>query len=76
MTIRVTLHGTLRKKRPELVDHDHVTAGASSIGRLLVELDLPWEEAAIVFVNGKRAGLESSIQDGDEIKIFPLLGGG
>ena len=46
------------------------------MGELLAELELSKEEAAIVFVNGKRAGVESVIEHGDEIKIFPLLGGG
>lgn len=76
MKIKISLHATLRTKRRDLLDRELVTAKANSVGELLAELDLSREEAAIVFVNGKRAGLESVIQDGDEIKIFPMLGGG
>lgn len=76
MKIKISLHATLRTKRRDLLDRELVTAKANSVGELLAELDLTREEAAIVFVNGKRAGLESVIQDGDEIKIFPMLGGG
>jgi molybdopterin converting factor small subunit len=76
MKIRISLYGTLRKKRRDLLDRGIVTAKANSVGQLLAELDLNRDEAAIIFVNQKRAGLESLIQDGDEIKIFPLLGGG
>jgi molybdopterin converting factor small subunit len=76
MKIKISLHATLRTKRQDLLDRELVTANASSVGQLLAELDLTRDEAAIVFVNGKRAGLESVIQDGDEIKIFPMLGGG
>jgi molybdopterin converting factor small subunit len=76
MKIRISLYGTLRKKRRDLLDRGIVTAKANSVGQLLAELDLNRDEAAIIFVNQKRAGPESLIQDGDEIKIFPLLGGG
>jgi molybdopterin converting factor small subunit len=74
--IKISLYATLRTKRRDFLDRELVTANASSVGQLLAELDLTRDEAAIVFVNGKRAGLESVIQDGDEIKIFPMLGGG
>ena len=76
MKIKISLHATLRTKRQDLLDRELVTAKANSVGELLAELDLTREEAAIVFVNGKQSGLESEIQDGDEIKIFPMLGGG
>jgi molybdopterin converting factor small subunit len=66
----------LRKKRQELVDRGAIETTASSVGKLLEELELSGEEAAIVFVNDKRAGLHSAIQDGDYIRIFPMLGGG
>jgi sulfur carrier protein ThiS len=49
---------------------------AASVGELLDELGLTEEEAAIVFVNEKRAGIASVIRDGDRIRIFPVLGGG
>lgn len=53
-----------------------VTTKATTIGELLDEIHITKVEAAIVFVNNKRAGLESELQDGDKIKIFPILGGG
>jgi sulfur carrier protein ThiS len=76
MKVKITLHGMLRKKRQDLVARDPIATEASSVGELIAELNLSKVEAAIVFVNGKRAGVESVIEDGDEIKIFPLLGGG
>jgi molybdopterin converting factor small subunit len=76
MKISISLHGTLRKKRQDLMDSSPVRSKAKSVGQLLAELDLTREEAPIVFVNEKRAGLESLIKDGDQIKIFPVLGGG
>ena len=76
MNVKITLHGMLRKKRQDLVDRDPVATEASSVGELIAELNLSKPEAVIVFVNGKRAGVEAVIEDGDAIKIFPLLGGG
>lgn len=76
MKIKVILHAMLRKKHRDLMDQSPVTTRANSVGELIDELQLGSGEALIVFVNEKRAGLESVIQDGDEIKFFPLLGGG
>jgi len=76
MKVKVTVHGMLRKKRQDLVDRDPVATEASSVGELIAELNLAKPETVIVFVNGKRAGVEAVMEDGDEIKIFPLLGGG
>lgn len=76
MKIKITLYATLRRKRQDLLDRNPVTTKATSVGELLGELDLNKEEAAIVFVNKKQAGFESVVQDGDEVQIFPMLGGG
>jgi sulfur carrier protein ThiS len=76
MNVNITVHGMLQKKRPDLVDRDSVATEVSSVGELIAELNLSKPETMIVFVNGKRAGVEAVIEDGDEIKIFPLLGGG
>jgi molybdopterin converting factor small subunit len=74
MTVRLVLQATLRRKFPEV--SDPLVTTAATVGQLLDELHLPRSEAAILFVNGLRAALESAIRDGDEIRVFPLLGGG
>ena len=76
MNVNITLYGMLRKKRQDLVDRDHILTEATSVGELIVELNLTKPEMLIVFINGKRTGVEALIEDGDVIKIFPLLGGG
>ena len=76
MNVTITLYGTLRRTRQDLVGRDSVATEASSVGELIAELNLGRPEALIVFVNGKTAGVEAGIEDEDEIKIFPLLGGG
>ena len=76
MNVTITVYGTLRRTRRDLVGRDPVATEASSVGELIAELNLGRPEALIVFVNGKTAGVEAVIEDEDEIKIFPLLGGG
>jgi molybdopterin converting factor small subunit len=74
MTVRLVLQATLRQKFPALPDPLVTTAG--TVGGLLDELHIPRNEAAMLFVNGQRATPESAIHDGDEVRLFPLLGGG
>ncbi len=43
---------------------------------LLGRLKIPPEEVTVIMVNGKREPANYSLQDGDRIGIFPLIGGG
>jgi molybdopterin synthase sulfur carrier subunit len=74
--ISISLYATLRKRRSDLANRGPVTTKAGTIGELLDEIQIPKDEAAMVFVNEKRAVLESEVQDGDRVSIFPILGGG
>lgn len=75
---RITVHlqASLRRKRSGTGDLGLVITGAATVGELLGELDVSEEEAAMVFVNGERAAAETVVRDGDEIRVFPLVGGG
>ena len=46
------------------------------VARLAARLGLPPDEVAIVFRNGAPAELATQVRDGDEIKLFPVIGGG
>lgn len=74
--ISISLYATLRQKQRDLADHGLITTNAVTVGELLDEIKITKSEAAIVFVNEKRASLLSAIQNEDKIKIFPMLGGG
>jgi sulfur carrier protein ThiS len=74
MTVRLVLQATLRQKLPGLPDP--LRTKATNVAELLDEQHLPRNEAAMLFINGQRATMESVIRDGDEIRLFPLLGGG
>jgi sulfur carrier protein ThiS len=48
----------------------------STLNDLVTDLDLPREEVKVVFVNGRSQPLEHRLSPGDEVGIFPAVGGG
>ena len=79
MKIKVKLYATLR---PYLGDVPSGTAVemdipmGSTMGFLAETLKLPPDEVKICFVNHCIVELEHVLQEGDEIGIFPPIGGG
>lgn len=47
-----------------------------TIQQLLLELGIPSEVVTGVLVNGQLKGKDYRLQEGDEIKLIPVLGGG
>ncbi len=43
---------------------------------LVRKLGLPEGEVKTIFVNGRARGLEDALEDGDQVAIFPAIGGG
>ena len=74
VSVRLVLQATLRQRFPNLPDP--LRTQAASVGELLDEQRIPRAEAAMLFVNGLQATAETPIREGDEIRAFPLLGGG
>jgi molybdopterin converting factor small subunit len=79
ITVHVKLFATLRQYRPGLgmgeafpVELSH----GATIGDLIQTLRLPDQEIKIVFVNGLFRERTDSLADGDEVGIFPPVGGG
>lgn len=78
-TIHVKLFATLRRLRPGLGLGEsfpvELPPGAT-LGDLIEQLDLPEAEVKIVFVNGIIREPDHVLADGDELGIFPPIGGG
>ena len=79
MIVKVKLFATLRKYLPDLelgsstevqVDPD------TTIEQLYKNLGIPIEEIKLAYVNGIYREPEYILNDGDEIGIFPPIGGG
>ena len=79
MIVQVKLFATLRRQYPKLgigeampVELEEGTA----IGQLITHLELPSDQVKIVFVNGVVRDRGHTLVDGDEVGIFPTVGGG
>ncbi len=71
-TVRVSMRSIKNSSRPFEVD----LPDGSSVADLLNHLDLPGEEFKVAFVNGRARPLDSKLNDGDDVGIFPPIGGG
>lgn len=79
ITVQVKLYATLRRVRPGLGRGEPFRFEArqgATLGDLVRELALPPEEVKLVFVNGRARDEEYFLADGDQVGIFPPVGGG
>ena len=77
MTISIDLKffATLQKFSPQASDAYVVEAG-TSVRAIVRQLGIPEEKAKIIFINSVKVTLDSVLQDGDRLGIFPPVGGG
>ena len=79
MLIQVKLFATLRRYAGDTLPGQPIPvelpAGAT-LQDLVDQLDLPPEETKVVFVNARAQELDWVLQEGDEVGIFPPIGGG
>ncbi len=79
ITVHVKLFATLRQYRPGLGIGEafpiELPDGAS-VRDLIQTVGLPEDEVKIVFVNALFRELAHQLADGDEVGIFPPVGGG
>ena len=78
MKINVKCFATL--STDDTCRHDQlrsITLGGetATVGNLIKKVQLPEEEIATVFVNGRRSGLEDKLSDGDRVAFVPAVGG-
>lgn len=79
ITVRVKLFATLRRHYPDLGIGAAMPVelpDGATIGQLIKSLRLPAGEVKVVFVNGIVRGGEYALNDGDEVGVFPAVGGG
>jgi len=53
-----------------------VMRGGQTVAEALEALGIPSALVAIVLVNGRQVGKSYTLQDGDVVKLVPLVGGG
>ena len=77
ITVHARLYATLRRPGVGLGEVIRVglPAGAT-VGQLIQQMDLPADQVKLVFVNGLARDQRCVLADGDEVGIFPPVGGG
>lgn len=79
ITVHVKLFATLRRHYPHLGLGEAMPVElpeGATVGHLLNHLRLPADEVKVIFVNGAVRGEEYVLSEGDEVGVFPPVGGG
>ncbi|MDH3566113.1 MAG: MoaD/ThiS family protein [Desulfobacteraceae bacterium] len=77
MMVHVTLKlfATLSRFTPDSADRYPIAPG-TAVKHLLEELGVPEDDVRLIFINGIKGCLTSTLKDGDRLGIFPPVGGG
>ncbi len=79
MKVWVKLFATLQGLFPDLGIGEAMQVempDGATVGDLIAQLRLPPEEVKLVYVNGRLKKIDHPLSDGNEIGIFPPVGGG
>ena len=78
--VNAKLFASLRNKVPEHKDWTQPIPvsfdGVATIGDLLTHFDVAFPQAIVAVVNGTRRKMDWLLEDGDEVGLFPPVGGG
>lgn len=74
MLVKVKLFANFRKGR--FREKDMELEEGCTVGQIVDQLKIPRKELGVVFMNGLATTLESVLQAGDTLSIFPMVGGG
>lgn len=80
INVSVRLYASLRRFAPPGLAYGSsfvvTLPDASTLADLARRLELPPEETRQVFVHGRQRDLDYVLTDGDDLAIFPPIGGG
>ena len=51
-------------------------APGATVGAIVTDLAIPEEEVGVILINGRHGGLDQALVEGDNLSLFPLVGGG
>lgn len=74
MKIELKTFATLRSLHPSVPELE-VEPG-STVGSVLKNLGIPREKVTIIFINNIHGTLDSPLEEGDSLGLFPPIGGG
>jgi molybdopterin synthase sulfur carrier subunit len=73
--IQIKLFANLQQFQPSMADN-YVIEPGTTIRSLLQQLNVPEKKAKLIFVDGIKKDLTSTLKGGERIGIFPPVGGG
>jgi molybdopterin converting factor small subunit len=73
--IQIKLFATLQRFMPASAENYAIEAG-TTVRSLLQQLDIPEDKAKLIFIDGVKAALTSTLKGGERVGIFPPVGGG
>jgi len=74
--VQVNLYAALRRYIGGAPSVDVEVKPDCTVARLLDQLGVPADQTRIIFVDNRTAGPDHVLQDGQQIGIFPAIGGG
>ena len=74
--VQVNLFATLRQYVGGAPSVDLEIVSGTTIRQVLEELGVPVEQTQIIFRDSRAAELDDPLQGGEQLGIFPALGGG
>jgi molybdopterin converting factor small subunit len=79
MQVRVKVFATLSRYFPDVkpgAPFEVELPGQATLADLVRQLDLPEAEVRMIYVNARAQPLTCVLNSGDEVGIFPAVGGG
>jgi len=74
--VQVNLYATLRRYIGGAPSVDVEVKLGCTVARLLDQLGIPADQTRIIFIDNRAAAPDHVLQDGQQIGIFPAIGGG
>ena len=74
-TVQLKLFASLTPFTPRESDRIPISS-ETTVKRLLEDLNVPLEKAHLIFVNGVRKTLDTQLNSGDRVGVFPPVAGG
>ncbi|MFZ5799549.1 MAG: MoaD/ThiS family protein [Desulfobulbus sp.] len=72
VTIRLFANFRIGRCKQESREYDSPV----TVRDIVEELGIPAPEVGIIFINGRNADMDQALAEGDNLSLFPLVGGG
>ncbi len=74
--VQVNLYAVLRKYIDGAASIEVEIESGQTIEQLLQQIGVPADQTRIIFVDSRAAGLSDTLEGGQQIGVFPAIGGG